>query len=205
MKKDAYYFSHDANARNDIKILRLRRQLGVEGYGIYFMVVEVLREQIDHKLPISSIPDLAYDFNVSEEKVKTVILSYDLFRMEDDLFFSERLLRSMEEYNSKKIKYVEAGRKGGQASVKRRLNIAQPLKESKGNEIKNFKEQLLNNEVDLSKFLIPWNLKLPEFKKMLETFDMAIAEDHTDYRKYKQHLFNWGKSRYYDYAKPMQL
>ena len=59
-KKDAYYFSHDSNARNDIKILRLRRSLGLEGYGIYFCLIEMLREQDDYKMSMSSIPDSVF-------------------------------------------------------------------------------------------------------------------------------------------------
>jgi hypothetical protein len=136
MKKEAYYFSHDANSRNDVKLLKVRRQLGAEGYAIYFMLIEVLREQTGYKLPISAIPDLAYDFDVSEEKVKTVVSSYELFCIEENEFFSTRLLKSMEEYNSRRTKYIEAGRKGGQASVKHRLSNPQPLKERKGKENK---------------------------------------------------------------------
>ncbi len=32
-EKDAYYFPHDCNARNDPKILALRSVFGAEGYG----------------------------------------------------------------------------------------------------------------------------------------------------------------------------
>lgn len=128
MKKEAYYFSHDANARNDVKILRIRRQIGAEAYAAYFMTIEVLREQVDFKLPLDSIPDLAYQFNISEEKVKAVIINFGLFEFDDNFFSSLRLLRSMDEYNERKNKYIEAGRKGGQASVKHRLSIAQAIK-----------------------------------------------------------------------------
>lgn len=31
--KDAYFFAHDCNARNDPKILALRSVYGAEGYG----------------------------------------------------------------------------------------------------------------------------------------------------------------------------
>jgi general stress protein YciG len=136
MKKEAYYFSHDANARNDVKLLKVRRQLGAEGYAIYFMIIEVLREQSQYKLPLTAIADLAYDFDVSEEKVKTLVCSYDLFQIEEETFFSSRLLKSMEDYNQRKTKYIEAGRKGGQASVKHRLINPQALKERKGKESK---------------------------------------------------------------------
>ena len=51
--KDAYFFSHDCNARNDPKILALRSVYGAEGYGVYFMLVEILREQPEYKLSVT--------------------------------------------------------------------------------------------------------------------------------------------------------
>jgi hypothetical protein len=52
MEKEAYYFPHFCNARHDRKIRRLRKELGVEGYGIYFMLLETLREQQDLMYPL---------------------------------------------------------------------------------------------------------------------------------------------------------
>ena len=61
--KDAYYFSHDSNARHDPRIIKLRRQYGAEGYGVFFMLVEILREQDDYTLDFNdeSIMDIAYE------------------------------------------------------------------------------------------------------------------------------------------------
>lgn len=112
MTKEAYYFSHDANARNDIKIIKLRRALGLEGYAIYFCLIEILREQKDHKLPLDSVNDIAFELHTSEEKLNVVINSFDLFLIEDSRFFSARLLRSMDGYNEKKLKLSEAGKRG---------------------------------------------------------------------------------------------
>ena len=83
MKKDAYYFPHFANARNDNKILKLRRVLGMEGYGIYFSLLEVLREQTDFKIPLSSVEDLAYEWHVSKEKVESVVANFELFQIDE--------------------------------------------------------------------------------------------------------------------------
>lgn len=127
MTKEAYYFSHDANARNDVKIVKLRRVLGLEGYAIYFCLIEILREQKDHKLPIESISDIAYDLHTSEEKIKSVISGFDLFLIEgqneDQKFFSARLLRSMGEYNSKKLKLSESGKKGNEKRWNQQLML----------------------------------------------------------------------------------
>ena len=37
------YFNHDSNARNDEKIVALRIRYGAEGYGVYFMLIEMLQ------------------------------------------------------------------------------------------------------------------------------------------------------------------
>lgn len=112
MSKDAYFFSHDANARNDIKILKLRRQLGLEGYGIYFCIIEILRDTAEYKLPLSAIEDIAYDINTAKEKVEAVVLNYKLFLVEEDMFFSSRLIRNMSYYQETKGRLSEAGKKG---------------------------------------------------------------------------------------------
>ena len=131
MKKDAYYFSHDANARNDIKILKVRRSLGLEGYAIYFCIIELLREQADHKLPLDSLQDIAFDLQTSEEKVKTIVHSFNLFTIDEKYFFSGRLLNSMEQFNELKIKLSEAGRKGGLSRAKGWLKPGVGIKEKK--------------------------------------------------------------------------
>lgn len=56
MSKDAYYFTHDSNAKDDPKCALLIDQLGMEGYGIYWMLIEVLRDQPDYKYPLALLP-----------------------------------------------------------------------------------------------------------------------------------------------------
>jgi hypothetical protein len=101
MKKDAYYFPHFCNARNDSKIIKLRRVLGLEGYGIYFMLLEVLREQTDYKYPISGIEDLSYEWHTSKEKIATVINDFELFEIIDIHFFSSKLVYYLQPYIEK--------------------------------------------------------------------------------------------------------
>lgn len=99
MKKDAYYFPHFSNARHDRKIKRITKELGVEGYGIYFMILEVLREQTDLKYPVQDIDLLADEFRTSEQKVRIVITNYDLFTIdEDEMFFSPKQNEYLQPY-----------------------------------------------------------------------------------------------------------
>jgi len=48
--KDAFYFQHDYNARNDEKVLELRSNYGVEGYGLFWMLLESMAETDDGKI-----------------------------------------------------------------------------------------------------------------------------------------------------------
>ena len=97
--KDAYYFPHFSNARHDRKIKRIRKELGVEGYGIFFMLLEVLRDQADYRYPIEDIDLLADEFGTSEQKVRTVIANYQLFQVdEDEMFFSSNLIMFLQPY-----------------------------------------------------------------------------------------------------------
>jgi hypothetical protein len=101
MKKDAYYFPHFCNARNDQKIIKLRRVLGLEGYAIYFMLLEILREQTDWKYPIDGLNELEFELRVSKEKISSVILNYDLFIVDADRFFSPKLIHYLQPYIEK--------------------------------------------------------------------------------------------------------
>ena len=114
MKKDTYYFSHDYNAHNDTKILYMRQDLGMEGYGMYWFLVEALADS-GGILPLRILPVLAKQMDVSLAKVETIVNSYELFQIVDDQFFSQRLMQHLELRNG----LSEAGRIGeiGRAHV----------------------------------------------------------------------------------------
>ena len=101
MKKDAYYFSHDSNAQDDPKCMLLIDQLGMEGYGIFWGLIEKLRAEKDYRLPLSIASAFARRWCTSKEKVETVITKFDLFKIDGNDFFSIRLLRSMQEKSEK--------------------------------------------------------------------------------------------------------
>lgn len=102
MKKDAYFFPHYCNARHDRKLKRVIKELGVEGYGIYFMLLEVLREQVDFRYPLEDLDLLADEFGTSEQKIRTVICNYKLFDVdENENFFSIKLVFYLQPYIEK--------------------------------------------------------------------------------------------------------
>lgn len=116
MKKDAYFFSHDANAQDDHKCMKLIDQLGMEGYGIFWALVERLRNEHDYRLPISVCSIYAKRWNTSKEKVEAVVKGYGLFIIDTDYFYSERLIRSMD-YKSQRGKKAASVRWGNASAM----------------------------------------------------------------------------------------
>jgi uncharacterized phage protein (TIGR02220 family) len=119
MSKEAYYFSHDANARHDPKILALRSEFGIEGYGIYWVVVEMLREQDEFKLPLKEyifnaiamqVQSNAYAKEHAKQFVEFCINECDLFVSDGSHFWSNSLLKRMDKKDALSKKRSEAAK-----------------------------------------------------------------------------------------------
>lgn len=99
--KNTYYFSHDCNARNDEKILVMRSIYGLEGYAMYFMIIEILREQADFKLkdtkylPNALAVQLGTDVEIVKKFLDDCCNEFNLFVREDGFIYSESLNRRM--------------------------------------------------------------------------------------------------------------
>lgn len=139
--KDAYYFSHDSNARNDQRLMAVRMKYGLKGYGIYFCLIEILRDADGYRAK----PDweaIAYDLREDAQAIVDVASNYGLFVVNADFFYSESLFRRMKELDEKREKRIQAGRIGGLASASKRQAIvndssSSKVKESKVNKINN--------------------------------------------------------------------
>ena len=148
-EKDAYWFRHDSNAKDDPKCVLLIDQLGLEGYGIYWVLVEILREQPDYTYPLALLPSLARRYNTTAEKMKAVVCGYGLFELRDDkIFFSESLLRRMTEYNLLREKRKAAGALGGKSHGK------------ESNSEANAKQMLSNSQADAKLYIYSSNSSL---------------------------------------------
>lgn len=125
MAKKTFFFSHDANARNDEKILAVRMKHGMEGYGIYFAIVEKLLESTDYIL-LKDYNMIAFELRASAEKVKSVIEDFGLFEFTEcgKLFYSKSLIDRMDALEEKRDKRREAGKKGAESRWRNKDKIA---------------------------------------------------------------------------------
>ena len=118
-KKDAFYFSHDANALSDPKILSMRCDYKLEGYGLFWAIIEFLRNQSDYKLPLNKTTYRAIkmqtgtDINI-ESFINDCINEYigesghGLFDSDDEYFWSNSLLNRMTKFEEVKEKRRQA-------------------------------------------------------------------------------------------------
>jgi hypothetical protein len=157
-KKDAYYFSHDSSASRDIKMLKIKYIYGWEGIGLFWGIIETLRETTDFKFESNkdSIDLLASILQVDAIKLQNFIndaIKVGLFVQTDGYFYSNSLNERMEEMNKKRLNGIANGKKGGRPTneePKNNLNHnlnhnlneskTKPLKESKVKESKVKKE-----------------------------------------------------------------
>lgn len=113
------YFSHDSNARDDEKILAMRIDLGWEAYGLYWALIEMLRDASDYMLK-TNFKVLAFSLHTTPELIRSIICDYELFCFTDDQgsFFSASLTKRMEEKEvlSKKRR-ASAGNRWGKSAA----------------------------------------------------------------------------------------
>lgn len=199
MKKDTFYFSHDYNAHNDIKILYMRQELGMEGYGIYWFLIETLADS-GGILPLKILPVLAKQMDSTQVKIEAVIMQYDLFIVQNGKFFSERLLNHIELRNG----LSNAGRIGAEKRWKNGGAISHPIsdpnaKERKGKEKKGKEIKEINMVFNSENFLNEWN-NWKEYKKHQHRFVFKTSDSE---QKSLNNLYELSKGNEFDAIKIM--
>lgn len=77
------YFSHDMEARLDPKIATMLCELGYEGYGVFWGIVEWMTSEKNCSLPFD--PEVvAHTLNANYDTVSRVITDYELFVLTED-------------------------------------------------------------------------------------------------------------------------
>lgn len=132
-KKEAYYFSHDYNARNDEKIKDLVMEMGMEGYGIFWAIVEDLYNNANALQ--TNYKRMAYELRCDEEKVRKVVCDFNLFAISDEKFSSNSVKKRIREKERKSKQASISARKRWDANALPTQSDSNALKERKGKEI----------------------------------------------------------------------
>lgn len=93
--KETFYFQHDYNARNDPKLQDVLIDMGVDGLGVFWCIIEQLYEQGGF-LPLRSCKSIAFALHVDFNIVEHLIMDYDLFENDGQKFWSKSVLIRLE-------------------------------------------------------------------------------------------------------------
>jgi len=168
MSKDAYYFPHDSNAQHDEKILKLRVKYNWAGYGLYWAIVEKLREATNYRLDSNDIACLSLGVSHPIDDLIAFLndcYKWKLLSKDNGWFWSESLCNRMEEIDKRRQQLSDAGKRGNM--VRWKGNRKAIAKQSQGNrskvkesKVKESKEE----DTTTSTFVDLWNNNLPIFK-----------------------------------------
>jgi hypothetical protein len=96
-KKNADYFPHDADMRNDPKVRALRRKFGATGFSVWVMLLETLTDSDYFELEYNELNRelLAGDFEVEPETLEEIITycvdTLKLLNLDNGTLYSNRL------------------------------------------------------------------------------------------------------------------
>lgn len=100
MKNDQY-FKHDTGASGNRKLMKLIDELGMKGYGVYWLLMETLRMQDGYRAPTAILKRLAHRARVKPAFLLQIIQNYELFVVNDEHFHSPGMTRRMRPYTVK--------------------------------------------------------------------------------------------------------
>ncbi len=140
--KATNYFSHDSNARNDERIIRLRMKHNAAGYGVYFMILERLREERNY-MSVKDYNMIAFDLRVDAALVKSVVEDFGLFVFTDDgkNFYSDSFKRRMDVKDKEKQYRSESATVGAKARWSKKHGKTSKTKSEKPKEDATPKEE----------------------------------------------------------------
>ena len=210
--KATNYFSHDSNARNDEKVIRLRMKHNAAGYGVYFMILERLRDETGY-MSVKDYNMIAFDLRVDAALVKSVVEDFGLFVFTDDgkYFYSDSFKRRMDIKDIKKKQRSESAKVGANSRWNRKkatpkaedVEETQPTpkaapvttEQPTGNNDAYFTRFFRkSNQANIEVLLMNFGLQPTELSKLKKLAKEVVAEweiskkEHTDYTDWFQHL-----------------
>lgn len=150
MSKRTNWFRHDYNARNDIKLQRLNLEFGLLSNGLYWVIVEIMHENIDNNFDLKEIEMLSFVYKIELdllEKIISTMIKVGLFIEENGYLYSNNVLLQKEFQTKQNTQIAERNRlngaKGGRPT-KTQNNPEEP-KETQRNPSKPKKATIHNN------------------------------------------------------------
>lgn len=221
-RQSTNYFSHDSNARNSQKILRLRIVHGCAGYGVFFMLLERLRDE-DGYMSVKDYNTIAFDFRCDSALVKSVVEDFGLFTFTEDgkRFYSENFSERMgmkDEIKAKRKKAIQKRweAKNADAESKKEKAPKQPAETPRSQYSSIDNDECLkrffadDNRASIEVLLMNFGMKPDELPALRKLADEVVNEwrmsekKHYDYTDWSQHLISTLRIKRKEQAKPQR-
>ena len=163
------WFKHDTDARQDFKLKRLIKRFGIEGYGVYWAIIELLafetKDNLDVRLSLNSFPveDIAHDLGIDSGRLSEILgfmaevglIDPDMYS--DNILHCKALSRRADDYSARQGRGVR--RVEGLSRTESEHSSNQVLLEEKRGEERRGEEKIREditavwNSTDLPKIL----------------------------------------------------
>jgi hypothetical protein len=125
-KLEQHWFKHDINASNNGKLIKLQANEGLEGYAVYWKLVELL--YINEGRYELNLDELAFTLRISHlenatKLIQSVIMNYGLFNYDDDIFYSDRVTQGLADIYTKSKKNSENAKKRHQKEAVKKQEV----------------------------------------------------------------------------------
>lgn len=211
--KNTYFFSHDANAHEDDKIVCLMSEYGSQGYGWWWILVETLFQQEGCSLDLSKKSTMPHLFRMMwDMPIKDIpsfidyLVDIELLTRDGDIVYSESLIKRTEKIDELRSKRSAAARARWDKVKKDKEDKLEKAEAKKKPTVDNGKGIAVLNDDD----------KWSEFKKELKAHDTFkvvpekvmdsersicldwLASKGTTKKDYKAFFRNWLKRKIED-------
>lgn len=149
--KDIQYLTHDLGARNDPKLMDLQMDMGGQGLGIFWCLVELLWENGGY-IP-ANFKSIAFALRwCKPAEVEKVVTGYDLFQVEDGMITSRSARERIDAMRDKFVRASNARRASATARWNREqsgsnANAMQTQCETNANEMRAVCEPYATNKL----------------------------------------------------------
>ncbi len=206
--KNTFYFSHDANAHEDDKIICLMSHYGSQGYGWWWIMVEVLFQQEGCKLDLSNKTTIPYLYRMlwdmpmkDIESFIDQLVDFGLLVREGDVVYSESLLKRNDKIDDLREKRRAAANARWNKKKETKEEIpknSKPLDPSKTIAVLKDDNLFSIFAIELSKHEIYSALPKRQVYSERESCLNWLASKGTIKKDYKAFFKNWIKKRIED-------
>ena len=209
----AKWFKHDSDSRYDVKIQLLREKFHAEGYGVYFMILEIIAQYAEPEHPLEewgcvekthTVETLAKECGVSADTLRSILKQCDelgLFEKVNGRLFCKKILPRLDEYARRVLRKSEqsthnvrtVSEQSRTRIDKNRIDKNRIDKKRESNREEKYSSLSHITEDDLMEIGDMYKVPIPFVRSVFDDLKNYVEAKGKKYKNYKAALRNWVK------------